>query len=86
MNSVLALEMLSKRFNKNNKNKLASHMHVLEAFHGRIAVLIEMYNESSASKKALQKCVDREIARLKVVNGEVPDTIKDLLNENGLKY
>ena len=60
---------------------------MLEAFHGRIGALIELYNESSASKKSLQNSVDREIVRLKIINaGEVPDEIKDLLNENGLKY
>lgn len=79
--------MFWRRLNKKeSKTELSSHKHVLEAFHGRIVVLIDFYKESSASKKSLQKSVDKEIERLKIVNGEVPDTIKDLLNENGLKY
>lgn len=63
-------------------------MHVLEAFHGRISVLIEMYDENeSISKKSLQKSIDRELDRLKVLNNdEIPDGIKRMLKEKGLKY
>lgn len=71
---------------KKNRFKFTSHIHVREAFHGRIGVLIEMYKESAASKNSLQKCIDREIKKLKMVCDEVPDNIKDLLNKNDLKY
>jgi len=77
--------MLYTKLSKKTKYNSAPP-YVVEAFHGRIGVLIEMYNESRASKKSSQKIIDREISRLKGVNGVIPNTIKDLLNKNGLKY
>ncbi len=82
MNYVLRLEML---FKKRNKNIVPQN--IIDAFRGRISVLIEMYEDSRASKKSLQKSVDREVKRIKIVSGDmIPEEIKDLLDENGLKY
>jgi hypothetical protein len=84
MNFVRKSKTLSKVL---NKNKLSSHVHVVESFHGRISALIDMYYDSSASKKSLQKFVTIEVERIKLINGDIlPDIIIELLDKNGLKY
>ena len=57
-----------------------------DTFHGRISVLIELYNNSKASKKSLQNIINKELYRIKEINnGRIPYEIKILIVENGLK-
>ncbi len=83
MNYAQKLGMSLKSSNKEN----IVPYYIVDSFLGRIASLVELYEESKASKKSLKIQVDKELNRLKKINGDVvPSSIKDFLNSKGLKY
>ena len=60
---------------------------LIDTFHKRISERIDEFKEGNFSTDLLQTSVNREIGRLKNVNGNVvPDEIKELLDNNNLKY